>query len=450
LRPVTQKSASSDADQKKKQQQQQQQQQQGGGGRRGRGGGRGASMLDEEKPGSTRIVTILPDGSRVKKDDVVAKLDSSAYEDEERAQQIRHLQAQSYVEQARAIEQVNEITLREYRDGIYPQDVQLIRQYIETCQIEKDRAERNLAWSRDMLKKGFRTPFQVKGDELALQQTAIALSEAQGMLERLTKYTGPKIIKSLQANVEAIKADKLMQEATFYLEDSRLKRIRKNIEHCTVKAPNEGIVVYANDTNPWGMVMAQIDQGVTLRQDQPIFNLPDPQHMRVRARINESKVSLVHEGQPVLIAIDAFPERPLKGTVAQVTPISVPIRGSDVRIYYANVNITKGFDELRPGLSAEIMIEIETRHNVTRVPIEAIRWVGERSYVAVYDRARDQGGQQQSWRWQEIEIGLSDPDHAEVLKGLQPGDRVIARPANLPAPAPENVKDAALAVVGSP
>jgi hypothetical protein len=197
------------------------------------------------------------------------------------------------------------------------------------------------------------------------------------------------------------------------------------------------------------MVMAQIDQGVTLRQDQPIFNLPDPQHMRVRARINESKYPLVRTGQPVIIVIDAFPDRPLKGTVAEVTPISVPIRGSDVRLYYANVNITKGFDELRPGLSAEIMIEVETRHNVTRVPLDAIRWVGERSFVAVHDRARDQDGQQ-SWRWQEIEIGLSDPDHAEVLKGLQPGDRVVARPANLPAPARENPKDAALeAVAGS-
>lgn len=444
LRPATAKPATDTAN---KQKQAQQAQQQSGRGSRGRG--RGASMLDEEKPGSTRIVWILPDGSRVKAGDLVAVLDSSALEDEEKAQQIRFLQAKSYVEQARAIEQVNEITLREYRDGIYPQDVQLVRHYIHTCQVEKERAERTLEWSRDLLKKGFRTPYQVKGDELALQQATIALSEAQGMLQRLTKYTGPKIIKALQANVEAIKADKLMQEKTFSLEDQRLKRIQKNINNCKVKAPNEGIVVYANDTNPWGMVMAQIDQGVTLRQDQPIFNLPDPQHMRVRARINESKVAMVRTGQPAIIVIDAFPDKPLKGTVAEITGISVPIRGSDVRVYYANVDITQGFDELRPGLSAEIMIEVETRHDVTRVPVEAIRWVGERSYVAVSDRARDQDGLQ-PWHWQEIEIGLSDPDHAEVLKGLKPGDRVVARPGNLPAPAPESLKDAALAVVGSP
>ena len=47
--------------------------------------------------------------------------------------------------------------------------------------------------------------------------------------------------------------------------------------------------------------------------------------------------------------MDAFPDRPLKGIVGEVTPISIPIRGSDVRIYYANVEITEGFDALRPA-----------------------------------------------------------------------------------------------------
>jgi hypothetical protein len=187
------------------------------------------------------------------------------------------------------------------------------------------------------------------------------------------------------------------------------------------------------------MVEQQIDQGVTLRQDQPIFNLPDPLHMRVKARINESKVAMVQTGQPVTIHVDAFPDRPLKGTVAEVTPISIPLRLSDVRIYYANVDITQGFDELRPGLSAEIMIDIETRRDVIRVPVASIRWASNRAYVALEDRFRGEAGLQ-PWRWQEIEIGLSDTAHAEVVKGLKPGDRVVALPASLPAPAPEIVR----------
>ena len=51
-----------------------------------------------------------------------ASLIRRAYEDEEKAQLIRYLQAKSYVEQADAILEVTKISLREYRDGIYPQD----------------------------------------------------------------------------------------------------------------------------------------------------------------------------------------------------------------------------------------------------------------------------------------------------------------------------------------
>ena len=201
------------------------------------------------RPASSRL---FRKGTRVKAGDIVAKLDGAAYEDEEQAQKIRYLQAKSYVEQANSLLEVSQITLKEYRDGIYPQDLQLVRQYIQTCQLEKDRLERTLAWSQDMQKKGFRTSFQVNGDQLAYEQAKIALAEAKGMLDRLVKQTGPKIIKALEANVKAIKSDKLTQDASFSLEDQRLKRIKKNIEHCIVRAPGDGIVVYVNQTDRWG------------------------------------------------------------------------------------------------------------------------------------------------------------------------------------------------------
>ena len=324
----------------------------GGGGGGGRGGGRGGrgggGNPEDEKPGSTRIVTILPEGHRVKTGDVVVQLDASAYEEEERSQKIRSLQAGSYVEQAESMLEVARIALREYRDGIFPQDLQLIRQYIASCEIERSRSAGNLKWSREMLAMSYRTPFQVKSDELALQQAEIALLEANGMLRRLSQWTAPKIIKQLEANVAAIESDLLTQKASFSLEDQRLKRLQRNIAHCTVKAPGDGIVVYANQADRFGQVTSSIDEGVPVREKQPIFNLPDPQHMRVKAKINETKVALVQPDQPVRILVDAFPGRLLKGVVGEVVPISIPIRGSDVRIYYANVEITEGFDALRP------------------------------------------------------------------------------------------------------
>src|SRR5262249_38212115 len=175
--------------------------------------------------------------------------------------------------------------------------------------------------------KKVRSPAQLKADELSLHQAEIAYKNAQNMQERLEKYTAPRLIKALEAKIEANRADLLAQKSAFQLESDRLRRLETMVENCTMRAPMDGIVVYANQANPWGMVMAQIDEGQTVREGQPIFYLPDPSRMRVKAKINESKVGLVHTGQRAEIRIDAFPGLVLKGTVAEVTPIPAPSNG---------------------------------------------------------------------------------------------------------------------------
>lgn len=405
-----------------------------GGGRGGRGG-RGNTGQPEEKPGSTRIISILPEGTKVKKGQIVCELDSASFRDELKAQRIRHLQAKAWVEQAKAILEVNQITLREYRDGIYPQDLELVRHYINSCQIEYDIAARNFIWSNEMTKKGLRAHSQLIADDLAVKQTEIALQEAKGMLLRLEKFTGPKILKSLEAKLAAILTDKLAQDSSFALETERLNRLEKNIAACTLRAPDDGVVVYVNQTNGWGRVESAIEQGVTVRQDQPIFQLPDPRRLRVKARINETKVSQIHSGQRCRVVIDAFPDRMLNGTVTDVTAIATPVNGpfSDVRVYFALITLDKGFDDLRPGLSAEVIFLNDQRLQVERLPIASVREVDGESFVAVPDLS-ETASPKAPYKWRKVELGLSGPDFVEVLSGVRQGDQVIADPLALEAP----------------
>ncbi|MDG3003482.1 efflux RND transporter periplasmic adaptor subunit [Paludisphaera mucosa] len=391
----------------------------------------------EEKPGSTRIISILPEGTPVKKGDLVCELDSASFRDELKAQQIRWLQAKSYVEQAASMLAVNEITLREYREGIFPQDVQLVRQYVQTCEIDQDRARRNVEWSRGVKEKGLRTSSQLRADELNLQQAEFVLSEAKGMLVRLEKYTGPKILKSLEAKLASIRADKLAQDASFALEVERLQRLEKNIAACTLKAPSDGVVVYVSQSNGWGRVEMSIQEGVTVRQDQPIFQLPDPKRMRIKARINETKVALLRNGQECSVKMDAYPDKPLRGRVTDITAISTPVNGpfSDVRVYFALISVEDAFEGLRPGLSAEVTFLHDRRTQVDRVPIAAVRQVGGESFVAVFDRtpaAKDKA----AFHWQKVDLGLSDSDYVEVVSGVREGDRLVANPLHLDPPAP--------------
>jgi multidrug efflux pump subunit AcrA (membrane-fusion protein) len=210
------------------------------------------------------------------------------------------------------------------------------------------------------------------------------------------------------------------------------------VANCTLRAPRDGIVVYANQSDLWGRAEAQIQEGVTVRQNQAIINLPDPNHMQVRARVNESKISMIREGQKAHIRIDAFPDRPLTGTVESVTAMPAPtsMAGQDVRVYYATVEIdTGGFDELRPGLSAEVTFLVDQPRSVVRVPLQAVHWVNNTAYVAVVrPPSRDGTPTGPAWEWRTPVLGESDTNYFEVRSGLEPGERVVARPDLLPTP----------------
>lgn len=402
-----------------------------------------------EKPGSTRIIKIIDEGTKVKAGDILCELDSSKFRDELKAQQIRYLQARSWVEQARSILGVNLITMREYQEGVYPQDVQLVHQYTTACQTEEERARQNLEWSRATAARGFRSATQLQADALAWQQAEFRLRDAEHMANRLERYTAPRLITSLKAKIEAIKSDLLSQEAAFELEVNRLKRLETAVANCTIRAPREGMAVYHNPPNMWGRIDNMIREGTTVREGQTLIDLPDPKHMRVRARVNESKVASVHTGQKAWVAIDAFSDRPLLGTVSEVTPIPTGAGGpiSDVKIYYAMIELDgQGYDGLRPGLSAEVSFLVKARRRVTRVPLGAIRWVEDRPFAAAVrgqsegsDRAPGGGpGHRSAWEWRSIALGQSDRDFAEVITGLAPGERVVSDPDLLPPPRPNH------------
>ena len=133
----------------------------------------------------------------------------------------------------------------------------------------------------------------------------------------------------------------------------------------------------------------------------------------------------------------------MTGTVEGVTPIPAPSNGSgqDVRVYYAMVEIDSGgFDDLRPGLSAEVTFLVEPPRTVTRVPLQAVRWVDGRRRSprspsppppAPRPRVPAFSGAGSS-------LGQSDPSYVEVVSGLRARRprRRPPRPAARPRPRP--------------
>ena len=371
-----------------------------------------------------KILSILEQGSHVRAGDVVCELDSSAFRDELQVQRLRCIRAKARVEQARSLLEASKIGVREYEEGIFPQDVEMLRHYISTCAIGRDRAMRNLEWSRAVAARGLRTQGQVKVDSLLLQDAEISLHDARAMLKRLLKYTSKRILTSGKAKLEAIRADLFALESSSRREKKRLEKIEAMIANCTIRAPRDGIVIHANRTNPWGLVNSPIREGMEVKPSQPIFRLLEPGRLQVKARINESQVERIRSGQTAWIRFDACLESLVRGKVTDITAIPAPVGGpvSDVRAYFATVRIeSRDSRSLRAGQEHEVAFQVETRRRVTRIPLEAIRWIGGRTFAALAITATTGP----PWQWKPIALGVSDASFAEVVSGLEPGDQVV-------------------------
>jgi hypothetical protein len=162
--------------------------------------------------------------------------------------------------------------------------------------------------------------------------------------------------------------------------------------------------------------------------------------MRVKTRINESKVSMLREGTPAVVRVDALGRLPLRGAITEVTVIPAPANGpfSDVKVYFANVDV-EGYAGLRPGMTAEVEFMVDVRRNVTRIPVGKVRWFDGKPFAAV-----PAGGGRHSWK--RLELGLADESFAEVLSGLDPGEKIISNPASLPPPSDAERRAATIAM----
>ena len=407
----------------------------GGGGMRGGGGGGGGGgmMMGGGMGGSTTIIKILPEGQGVKVGDLVAELDSAKFRTELESQKIRVTGVKSDLEQVTKTLESAQISLEEFRDGVFPQDKMLLNQYIAQVELRTNQSAKTLDWSGEQVKKGIRSLNQLQADEFDHNKNKIMLEEAMGMKERLEKFTAPKLLKELQARIEAVRTDYFAIKNAYQLEVDRQKKIETMIENCKLYAPREGIVVYANESNMWGRTEAQIQEGASVREGQAVFKVPNPKRMLVKAQINESKISYIRKGQETQIRIDAFPENPLDGTVTEITAIPAPPKGfsTEIRAYIATVQIdTGGFDGLRPGMAAEVTFDVNSKAESTRIPVDSVMFVNGRGFVAV-------AGADNTFSWQPVEIGLMSELYAEAKSGLTPGQQIAMAPTKLKIPLPD-------------
>jgi HlyD family secretion protein len=210
---------------------------------------------------------------------------------------------------------------------------------------------------------------------------------------------------------------------------SRVRVHEVALERTRLRAPFPGIIAEVNCE--LGEVVTPSPVGIPT---PPTIDLIEEPHLRVAAPIDEVDVRDVRPDLPVRITLDAFPGQTLGGTVTRVAPY-VTEREKEAR----TVDVEVAFAEppprlaLRPGLSADVEIVLETRASVLRVPSAAVREGGK--VLVAEDNAgelvlaeRMLGAGFRNWQWTEVTSGVVAGDRIVVSldrPGLAAGVRVV-------------------------
>ena len=371
----------------------------------------------------TPILTVIAEGTLVKKGETLCQLDSSALEQESKNQRIVVSSAESSVISSEAAVNKAVIARQEYLEGTFLTERKAILSEIAVAQQSLRKAELSLQSAERLAAKGTLKPLQIEAEQFSVENAKSTLESAQGRLRVLDELTKAKMLVQYDADIETTRAKLESDKNTLVEEKNKLEEIDTQIKACTIKAPADGQVVYANKSSGRGGSEFIVEPGALVREQQTIFLLPDPTRMQVKAKINESRISLIREGMPVKIRVNAV-ENELLGRVFKVNKYAEPGNwwGSNVKEYATYVQIIDPPETIRTGMTAEVRIFVEQIDKALQIPVHAVYESKRHHFVLV--RSKDK------WDTREIKIGATNDKFVTVKDGVAANDNVVLDPRN--------------------
>jgi HlyD family secretion protein len=366
--------------------------------------------------GASTILDIIPDGSRVKEGDVLCVLDSSDYEEMLRIQVMTVERARADHRQAELDLDVARMAVREFKEGTLAEALKELAGLIALGETTWERASDRLKWARRMLEKGYVPLSQIGTEEINERRAAFQLKQSRTERDVFEHYTAPRVLRALECQVFAAEAMLRYQDRRLARYIERQALLEKMVAHCTIRAPHDGFVIYAND--PWRQI--RIEPGITVRQNQDLFYLPDLSRMVAQAMVHESVADRVQPGMRARVRIEALPNYVLEGHVTSVARLPTQDMFNEVRYFTTEVALDNVPNDLRPGMTAEVEIATDRRLDVLAIPVQALAIEEGREvcYVAHDDRVERR----------EIKVGETNQGLLEVTEGLDEGERVVLNP----------------------
>ncbi len=247
------------------------------------------------------IVSLVDDGAQVTEGMELVRLDSSTIAENVSAQKIAYEKARATMIQAEKDHAAAVIAVEEYTEGTFKKELRMAESNV-TAATERLQATRNtLAYGERMFRKGYITPQQLEAQKSAVDRAELDMGTAEISLDVLNRFTKPKMITELESTRDAAAARLDSEQASLELEKAKLDRLTAQLEQCTIVAPKDGLVIYANGRNRDRE--AEIKEGTLVRERQVILQLPDLSKMRADVEVHEAKVDKIRPGMKAKIRV---------------------------------------------------------------------------------------------------------------------------------------------------
>lgn len=224
-----------------------------------------------------------------------------------------------------------------------------------------------------------------------VRQAELSYNVAQLEYEQLKQqYNNEKQVAAAELQV---------QELDFNIFRKNLAEMKRTLDDAQIRSPRKAILTYINN-----QVGAQVPQGGQLAI------ISDLSHFKVEGEIADTYGDRVAAGGKAIVKIGT---EKLEGVVSSVTPLS-----KNGVISFSVQLVDDNNRRLRSGLKTDVYVMNAVKEDVMRIA-NASYYVGRGEYELFVMTAEDEIVKRK------VQLGDSNFEYAEVISGLQPGDRVV-------------------------
>jgi multidrug efflux pump subunit AcrA (membrane-fusion protein) len=246
-----------------------------------------------------------------------------------------------------------------------------------------------------------------------VQKAAAELLQARQSLDRAAElYKRELIAKQVLDDADATFRSK---QATYDVAVQNAKNLRADIgasaasakladrqlRDASIRAPFNGYVE-----------KRLVSPGQLVNVQTPVMSVVRVNPLKVTAEIPEAMAPWVNAGQPIVLSVDAYPDRRFTATVSRISPSVSP----QSRAFPFEALVPNDENLLKPGTFARAHLESSRTDRVLTLPFAAIQYRYGVNRVFVV-----QGGQLSS---REVKVGERVGERIEILSGVQSGDPV--------------------------